>query len=62
VHVAGREECVAIPRNAVLHEPLLEWARRAEHLITEANRFDEAMVFVPLRQWDERIDMAGRIK
>jgi predicted DNA-binding transcriptional regulator AlpA len=60
--VAGVNECVAVPRTAVLHEQLLEWAREQRYPESGTTRFDEATVLVPLRQWDTRVDMTGRIK
>jgi hypothetical protein len=53
---------VVVPRTAVLHEQLLEWTREQRYPESGATRFDEATVLVPLRQWDIRVDMTGRIK
>ena len=61
IHITT-EQCVAVPLKSILHEPLLEWAREAQHLKTEEDRINESMVFVPLRDWDSRVDMTGRIK
>ena len=36
--------------------------RESADLENEASRFDEAMVFVPLRQWDDRVDTEGKVK
>jgi len=52
--VVGVMESVAVPLRVVEDEPVLGWIRGRDYPVSEGFRIQDAMVYVPLEDWDSR--------